>query len=375
MFFKMKARSLQQRAITPLWQHTTLLLVVGSVLAALLLSACGNPLSTNVPAVTPTPTVNLTLQKEGKTQLETFQHWITLMQQNGGDVAVYQQQYNKDQQTLNQAKTNKAYTTALNTLKGHVQTIQIPALKQESQSLLNQLQQQVQAWGKQHTFHDNYNHTTYPLDYEYGSNGIAGSLWAEDELNGDHTVADYQQTVDDLNMWLYNFQQMKADATDKTPYNQPHQTDLAVLQHYNFQNQKVVVVSLSEQALRVYDQGKLVKAWQVTTGQPALPTPPGTWWIEGKKHPDLFKSDEPKNSPLWYPPTPINYSMPYHSNGYYLHDAWWRTTFGPGTNFPHQDPGGDPFAEQGSHGCVNMSTSDAAWLYQFVSLYTRVVIY
>ncbi len=113
----------------------------------------------------------------------------------------------------------------------------------------------------------------------------------------------------------------------------------------------------------------------MTTGQPDLPSPPGTWWIEGKKHPTVFKSTAPKGSPDWYPDTPITYAMQYHSNGYFFHDAWWRTEFGPGTNFPHQDPNGDPFAGHGSHGCVNMSTSDSAWLYGFVSVFTRVVIY
>lgn len=323
----------------------------------------------------PTPAITQTLQNEGKTELETFRQWITLMQQYGGDVQTYQQQYSGNQQALTQAKTSGTYTAALARLKGQVDAIKIPAMKQESQFLLKQLQQKAKDWGSQHTYYDSYNSTTYTQGYEYGPAGVAGNLWAVEELNADQTLADYQQTVEDLNMWLYNFQEMQANATDKTPYSQPHKTDLEILQHYGYQQQRVLVVSLVEQALRVYDQGKLVRAFQVTTGQPNLPTPPGTWWIEGKKHPDVYKSSAPKGSPEWYPPTPITYSMQYHSNGYFLHDAWWRTSFGPGTNYPHQDANGDPFAGQGSHGCVNMSTSDAAWLYQFVSVYTRVVIY
>jgi lipoprotein-anchoring transpeptidase ErfK/SrfK len=127
--------------------------------------------------------------------------------------------------------------------------------------------------------------------------------------------------------------------------------------------------------LRAYSNGKLVKTFQVVTGQPDLPSPPGNWWIEGKQHPTTFKSSEPQGSPDWYPPTKINYAMQYHSNGYYFHDAWWRTEFGHDLNYPHQDPDGDPFAGQGSHGCVNMSTDDAAWLYSFVSIYTQIIIY
>ena len=351
------------------------------LLGAFLLSACSNPIAGQtqkqaVPTLTPTPTISLTLQQQGNTALQTFQQLITQLQQNGGDVTTYQQQYNDDQQALTQAKTDAQYATALKTLQTQTDAIKIPAMKQEVLSLQTQLQQQVSDWGKLHQFHDSYNGKSYSQDYEYDNqNGIAGPLWLQEELNAETTQAQYQQTIDDLNMWLYNFQEMKADFTDTTPFNQPHKVDMALMQHYGYTNQRVIVVSLNEQTLRAYNNGKLVQAFKVTTGQPSLPTPPGTWWIEGKQHPTVFKSLEPKGSPNWYPDTPINYAMQYHSNGYFFHDAWWRTEFGPGSNYPHQDPDGDPFAGQGSHGCVNMSTSDSAWMYNFVSVYTRVVIY
>lgn len=349
-------------------------------LGALLLSACssapsGNP--TNASAnITPTPTIGQTLQSEGSAQLQSFQQWIALLQQNGGDVTTYQQQYTSDQQALAQAKTSAAYTSALKTLDGHVQAIKIPAMKQESVHLQQQLQQQVRSWGAQHMYHDSFNGQTYAVDYEYDSaTGIGGPVWLQQELSSDQTLADYQQTIEDLSMWIYNFQQMTANFGDKTPSNKAHQADLNLLQHYGYMNERVIVVSLTEQWARAYDNGKLVKAFPVTTGQPDLPSPPGTWWVEGKKHPTVFKSSAPKGSPDWYPDTPINYAIQYHSNGYFLHDAWWRTEFGPGTNYPHQDPDGDPFANGGSHGCVNMATSDAEWTYNFVSLFTRIVIY
>lgn len=323
-----------------------------------------------------TPTVSTVLQNKGNAQLQAFQQWIALLQQNGGSVTTYQQQYDSDQQELAQATTDAAYTLALTKLQGHVQAIKIPAMKQESLHLQQQLQQQVSSWGSQHMFHDSYNGQAYALDYEYdNATGIGGPLWLQQELSSAQSLADYLQTVEDLNMWLYNFQQMQANYTDKTPGNQPHKSDLNLLQHYGYTSEHVVVVSLGEEMLRAYDNGKLVRSFPVTTGQPDLPSPPGTWWIEGKKHPTVFKSTAPKGSPDWYPDTPITYAMQYHSNGYFFHDAWWRTEFGKGTNFPHQDPNGDPFANQGSHGCVNMSTNDAAWLYDFVSVFTHIIIY
>jgi hypothetical protein len=379
---------MQQRIQKNIFRYRyTLPLLTCVALGALLLSACssmigGNGSSTSKTAVTPTPTlvptptISQAMHNQGNTELQTFQQWITLMQQNGGSVTTYQQQYNSDQQALSEATTSSAYQSALQTLENHVQAIQIPTMKQETQLLQSKLSKAVSAWGAQHQYYDSYNNTTYNQGYEYdSSSGVGGSLWLGEELSSDQTIADYQQTIEDLNMWLTSFQAMQANANDKTPYNQPHQTDLALMKHYNLMSGRVVVVSLNEQALRAYNNGQLVNAFQVTTGQPDLPTPPGHWWIEGKEHPTVFKSVEPKGSPDWYPPTPINYAMQYHSNGYFFHDAWWRTEFGPGTNFPHQDPDGDPFAGQGSHGCVNMSTSNSAWLYNFVSVYTDVIIY
>ena len=363
--------------------HLRILTLSGFFLCIFLLSACsgaatgttGTTTAANRPTPLPSPTIDRTLQNQGIAQLQTFQQWITLMQQYKGDITTYQQQYSSDQQALHAATSNTSYKSALTALNGHVAAIQLPAMKTESNALYQELQQDATNFGKQHTYHDTYNNTTYPLGYEYGSNGATGPLWMQGELAAAKTLADYQQAVEDLNMYLTNFQAMVTNFSDKTPYNSAHKTDIALMQHYGFMNSKVVVVSLAEQTIRVYDNGKLVNSFQVTTGQPDLPSPPGTWWVEGKKSPTEFKADVPPSSPNWYPPTPINYAMQYHSNGYFLHDSWWRSQYGPGTNFPHLDPGGTQYSIHGSHGCVNMSKNDAAWLYGFVQVYTHVLIY
>ena len=354
----------------------------GPLLCLFLLSACSGATTQNNTSTTsatatsiPTPIINRTMQNQGDTELQTFQQWIALMQQYNGDVTSYQSQYTSDQQALRSASSAAAYTKALQTLHAQVLAIQIPAMKAESASLFQKLQQEAAAFGQQHTYHDTYNNTTYQLGYEYGSNGATGPLWLKGELAAAQTLADYQQAVEDLNMDLTNFQAMVTDSADKTPYNQVHQTDIQLLQHYQYMNSKVVVVSLAEQVARIYNNGKLVNAFQVTTGQPDLPSPPGTWWVEGKKSPTEFKADVPQSSPDWYPPTPINFAMQFHSNGYFLHDSWWRSEYGPGTNFPHLDPGGTQYSIHGSHGCVNMSKDNAGWLYNFVQLYTHVLIY
>jgi hypothetical protein len=357
-------------------RHIPTILLSAIMLCLVLLSACSSNTGitgASSPTAVSTPTIDPASKNQGDLQLLAFQQWISLMQQYNGDTTIYQQQFNADQQALNSAKTEVAYNAALAKLNAHVAAIKIPAMKTESQNLQNQLQQEVASWGQQHQYHDDFNNTNYPLGFEYGPTGIGD--WVQQELHSAQTLADYQQAIEDLNMYLTNFQAMISDAGDKTPYNKVHQTDLQLMQHYGYMNKKVVVISLAEQAMRVYQNGTLVNAFLVTTGRPERPSPPGTWWVEGKKSPTVFKATVPQTSPYWYPDTPINYAMQYHSDGYFLHDSWWRSDYGPGTNFPHQDSSGDSFSSFGSHGCVNIAKDNAAWLYNFVAVYTKVLIY
>jgi L,D-transpeptidase-like protein len=357
-------------------RHIPILLLSAIMLCLVLLSACSpnaGITGSSSPTVVSTPTIDPTSKNQGDMQLLAFQQWISLVQQYNGDTTTYQQQFDADQQALNNARTEDAYKAALAKLDAHVAAIKIPAMKTESQNLQNQLQKEVASWGQQHQYHDDFNNTNYPLGFEYGPTGIGD--WVQQALHSAQTLADYQQAIEDLNMYLTNFQAMVTNTGDKTPYNKVHQTDLQLLQHYGYMNNKVVVISLAEQAMRVYQNGTLVNAFLVTTGRPERPSPPGTWWVEGKKSPTVFKATVPQTSPYWYPDTPINYAMQYHSDGYFLHDSWWRSDYGPGTNFPHQDSSGDSFSSFGSHGCVNIAKDNAAWLYNFVAVYTKVLIY
>ena len=347
-------------------------------LCMILLSACSMQKTTSFPSNYSStslsmPVIDASLKNQGTMQLETFQQWIMLMKQNGVDTTTYQQQYDTDQLALQNAQTKQTYTTALNTLETQVSSVKFPAMKAEDLNLQHKLQQQVQRWGKQHTYYNSYDNTTYPLGYEYSDKGIGG--WAQDDLNSAQTLADYQQAIENAQMYLSNFQAMTDNSHDQTAYNLAHKSDLELMKHYNKLKGKVIVVSLGEQVMRVYDHGKLVNAFLVTTGRPDRPSIPGVWWVEGKQAHTTFKSGVPKSSPEYYPDTPINFAMQYHSNGYFIHDSWWRNDYGPGTNFPHQDSSGDIFSSQGSHGCVNISKSNAGWLYNYVQIYTSIIIY
>ncbi len=358
-------------------------LLLGLLLACmLLLSSCNGlarannvsqkgSLAASMPM--PTPTVSLTLQQQGSMQLETFQQWISLMQQYGGNAGHYQQQYLGDQEVLNAATSDATYQTTLKTLKGQVAAIQLPALQAEATSLQQKLGQEANAWANKHTYYDSYDGVTYNLGYEYQA---IVNYPAQGLIDGSQTVADYRYAIGQLDNWLTNFQAYQTDFSDKTAYNQVHQTDTQLMQKYGDTSGKVIVVSLAEQAMRVYEDGKMVNAFQVVTGMPDHPSLPGTWWIETRQTNIQFTSGKQPGQDGYYPPTPIAFALQYHSEGYFIHQAWWRTMYGPDMQFPHMDPGGTSFAYEGSHGCVNMSTPDVEWLYNFATVNsTKLIIY
>ena len=137
-------------------------------------------------------------------------------------------------------------------------------------------------------------------------------------------------------------------------------------------NYRRIIVHLATQNMDVYDGGTLLRSTPVTTGNKALPTPPGIWHIGAKFHPYKFISPWKKGSPYYYPPSPVGYALYFHAGGYFIHDAPWRTDFGPGSNAQPGAPGSGPDA--GTHGCVNVPTDVATWLYGWAATGTVVQV-
>lgn len=131
---------------------------------------------------------------------------------------------------------------------------------------------------------------------------------------------------------------------------------------------KHIIVSLSRQSLYAFDGPRLVLSTYVTTGNPALPTPVGSYSVMTKQSPFEFISPWPPGSPYWYPPSWSTYAMLFRSGGYYLHDAPWRSAFGPHTN-DHGAPGTN---YGGSHGCVNIPPVPMRFLWSWTTIGTRV---
>jgi hypothetical protein len=306
-------------------------------------------------------------------KLQQFQQQISLLKSYGIDPTQYQQLYNTDKTAMHSVKTLPQYLTVAKRVDSDIASMHDQLVTGEAGALINQLNNQAQAWGNAHLYHDKYDGNNYILDSGYTMNGIG--YWLQQELSWAYTPSDFQGVLNDEHDELFSLQMMEQDYSDHTPYNQPHQTDQELMQYYHLSGQ-VIVVSMVEQALRLYHNGKLVRAFQVTTGRVELPSLPGHWTVIARQSPTEFTSSDPPGSPYWYPPTPINYAINYHWDGYFIHDAWWRVNFGPGTQFPHYDVGGDEsFAGNGSHGCINMQENDAAWLYANTDYNTQIVVY
>ena len=135
--------------------------------------------------------------------------------------------------------------------------------------------------------------------------------------------------------------------------------------------EKAITVSLKEQVLRAYLHGQLVYQTFVTTGRPNLETDPGTFKVYSKTSPFTMHSPWPKGSPFWYPDTKVQTAM-WFNGGDAIHDAWWRSVYGPGTEYPHYDPTGE---DNGTHGCVNVPTSKMPWLWSWTPVGTPVIVY
>ncbi|MBC8330497.1 MAG: L,D-transpeptidase, partial [Anaerolineae bacterium] len=110
-------------------------------------------------------------------------------------------------------------------------------------------------------------------------------------------------------------------------------------------------IDLSDQRLYAYVDDDLVKSFVVSTGTWQYPTVTGQFHIYVKYlHADMA-------GPGYYLPD-VPYTM-YFYKGYGIHGTYWHNNFGT------------PM----SHGCVNMITDDAGWIYNWASVGTMVSVH
>ena len=113
-----------------------------------------------------------------------------------------------------------------------------------------------------------------------------------------------------------------------------------------------VEVDLSTQTLVYVVNEKKVKEFPVSTGNPQTPTPPGTY--EVMRVVPIARYVGPG-----YDLPNVKWNIQFRKGGYFIHGAYWHNDFGKKTR---------------SHGCVNMRTADAGWLYQYMKPGIPVVV-
>ena len=118
---------------------------------------------------------------------------------------------------------------------------------------------------------------------------------------------------------------------------------------------KTVVVDLSSQTLKLYDDNEVLLYSRVVTGKDTTPTDKGLFPIYDKETEACLIGPEYN--------VDVNYWMPFN-NGEGFNDATWRDNFG-----------GDIYHTNGSDGCIDMSLQEAEVLYNNVEIGTKVLIH
>lgn len=111
---------------------------------------------------------------------------------------------------------------------------------------------------------------------------------------------------------------------------------------------KQIVVDLSEQRVYAFENGVLLRTFVVSTGLPATPTVTGDYAIYARHDSQRMVGPD-------YDLPGVPWVM-YFYQGYGFHGTYWHNNFG----------------QPMSHGCVNMRTPEAAWLYEWAPLGTAV---
>jgi lipoprotein-anchoring transpeptidase ErfK/SrfK len=117
-------------------------------------------------------------------------------------------------------------------------------------------------------------------------------------------------------------------------------------------------VDTYEQALGVYQDGRLIFATLVSSGSRYFPTRTGTFQVWAKLDTGQMSGAYFNDRRDYYFLEDVPWIL-YYDGDRALHGAYWHDNFGM----------------RSSHGCVNLSPRDARWLFDFASVGSTVIIY
>jgi lipoprotein-anchoring transpeptidase ErfK/SrfK len=162
-----------------------------------------------------------------------------------------------------------------------------------------------------------------PLAYRY----TRLNLYSSTEVDGETW---YQVGVDE---WVHQFRVAKI-----TPQERPADVD----------TEKWISIDLYEQVLIAYEGDKPIFATLVASGQSIWPTNEGSYHIYFRRTRKDMSGGKVGND--YYYLEEVPWTM-FFDEGRALHGAYWH----------------DGFGFRRSHGCVNLSITDAHWLYDWVA--------
>ena len=127
-----------------------------------------------------------------------------------------------------------------------------------------------------------------------------------------------------------------------------------------------VDVNLTEQVATAYDGREVVRTALISTGRPGWETPRGVFPVQRRVEKDTMDGatlagQGPNGSGASYKVENVRWVQYFTADGAAIHENYWRR---PAT-----------FGMPGSHGCIGMTTADAAWFWDFATVGTPLVIH
>lgn len=239
--------------------------------------------------------------------------------------------------------------------------------QEQALALVEQLKSEAKRWGEAYPYFNPGDHKSYMPNTSYLEQSVLIQE-LEARLMNARTDNDFSQIANRANEALFLLHAFEREAEDQTAYNQPHQEDISLLDHFQLKQGNVIVISTAQQSLRFYQDGRLIKGFLVTAGSVNVPLAVGMQSILLREQNMSFVSPESQDNPNWYAPTTVKYALQFHSGGYMIFDAAWNKNFGPGSQFPQAG------AEKHPSG-VWMNLVDMQWLYEHTNMQTQVIVY
>jgi lipoprotein-anchoring transpeptidase ErfK/SrfK len=122
---------------------------------------------------------------------------------------------------------------------------------------------------------------------------------------------------------------------------------------------KWFVADITTKRMYAYEGTALVKTFLISAGAPATPTVLGKYAIYAKYKSQDMSGNNADGSRYFQPAVPY---VNYFYGGYAIHGNYWR----PSTWFGNINS---------SHGCIGVTTSDGAWIYDWADKGTPVIVH